>query len=77
LDKDKFGLGFSIATDQSSARSPVSPGTFSWGGVFGTNYWADPEEDVLALILIQVYPTTQVGSLHEKFQVLVYQAIID
>lgn len=77
LGEDKFGLGFSIATDKSGARSPVSIGTFGWGGVFGTNYWADPKEDVLALILVQVYPTTRLSSLHEKFQVLVYQAITD
>jgi CubicO group peptidase (beta-lactamase class C family) len=77
LGEDKFGLGFWIATDKSGALSPVSPGTFGWGGVFGTNYWADPQENVLALILTQVYPTTHVSTLHEKFQVLVYQAIID
>jgi CubicO group peptidase (beta-lactamase class C family) len=77
LDEYKFGLGFSIATDKSSARSPASPGTFGWGGVFGTNYWADPQEDVLALILTQVYPSTHLSTLHEKFQVLVYQAITD
>jgi CubicO group peptidase (beta-lactamase class C family) len=77
LGEDKFGLGFWIATDKSGALSPVSPGTFGWGGVFGTNYWADPQENVLALIFTQVYPTTHVSTLHEKFQVLVYQAIID
>jgi CubicO group peptidase (beta-lactamase class C family) len=77
LGEDKFGLGFSITTDKSSAHAPLSPGTFGWGGVFGTNYWADPQEDLLALILTQVYPTSHVGSLHAKFQVLVYQAITD
>jgi CubicO group peptidase (beta-lactamase class C family) len=77
LGEDKFGLGFSVATALSSARSPVSPGTFGWGGIFGTNYWADPQEGILALILTQVYPTSHVGNLHEKFQVLVYQAIME
>jgi CubicO group peptidase (beta-lactamase class C family) len=77
LGEDKFGLAFSVATAKSAAKLPVSPGTFAWGGIFGTTYWADPTEDLLALCLTQVYPSKHVNELHEKFQVLVYQAIVD
>ncbi|MBC7923953.1 MAG: beta-lactamase family protein [Ferruginibacter sp.] len=77
LGPDKFGLGFSVATDKSSARFPVSVGTFAWGGAFGTTYWADPREEIIALLLTQVYPSRAVGEAQDKFRVLVYQAIVD
>jgi CubicO group peptidase (beta-lactamase class C family) len=40
---DKFGLGFGIVTERGSAKTPVSPGTFSWGGMFSSSYWIDPK----------------------------------
>ena len=77
LGPDKFGLGFSVATEKSGARFPVSAGTFAWDGAFGTTYWADPQEEVIALLLTQVYPSRAVGEAQDKFRVLVYQAIVD
>jgi CubicO group peptidase (beta-lactamase class C family) len=77
VGEDKFGLAFSVATEKSAAKLPVSPGSFSWGGIFGTNYWADPKEGIVALIMTQVYPTTHVGELHDLFRVLVYQSVVD
>ncbi|GAB3170869.1 serine hydrolase domain-containing protein [Telluribacter humicola] len=70
----KFGLGFAIATEKEAARLPISVGTFEWGGIFGTTYWADPKEGIAALIMTQKYPNSY-GDLSDKFKVLVYQAI--
>ncbi|TXK36746.1 beta-lactamase family protein [Pontibacter qinzhouensis] len=70
----KFGLGFSVATDRTAARLPVSEGTFEWGGIFGTTYWADPKEGIVALIYTQKYPNSY-NDLSDKFKVMVYQAI--
>ncbi|HXB43324.1 MAG TPA: serine hydrolase domain-containing protein, partial [Puia sp.] len=39
---DNFGLGFEIVTEKGAAKSPWNKGSFSWGGYFGTSYWADP-----------------------------------
>jgi len=77
LKEDKFGLAFSVATEKTAAKLPLSPGSFAWGGIFGTTYWADPKEGLLAIFLTQVYPSSYVNELHNKFQVLVYQAITD
>ncbi|HET9826449.1 MAG TPA: serine hydrolase domain-containing protein, partial [Chitinophagaceae bacterium] len=48
----KFGLGFGIATDKSVVNSPVSPGTFSWGGMFSSSYWIDPKEKIVAQLFL-------------------------
>ncbi|SOD78586.1 serine hydrolase domain-containing protein [Spirosoma fluviale] len=70
----KFGLGFSITSNKGASRLPVSEGTFEWGGYFGTTYWADPKEGIVAQIYTQKTPNS-FGDLTDKFKVLVYQAI--
>lgn len=79
LGADKFGLGFEIVTENGSSKNPSNKGTFSWGGYFGTTYWADPKEKLIALIMTQLVPSPNAdrSDLAEKFKVLVYQAIND
>jgi CubicO group peptidase (beta-lactamase class C family) len=71
---NKMGLGFSINTEKSMASSPLSPGSFSWGGMFSSTYWIDPKEKVVAQLFLNQYPQSH-GEIHEKFKVLVYQAL--
>ena len=73
LGIDKFGLGFSIATDKTAARLPVSVGTFGWGGAFATNYWVDPKEKIIAQFYTQLWGRTH--NTEDAFKVLVYQAL--
>jgi len=71
---DKFGLGFGIVTERGAAKTPVSPGTFSWGGMFSSSYWIDPKENIIAQFFLQQFPNSH-SDIHEKFKALVYQAI--
>ena len=71
---NKFGLGFQLTSEKSAALLPVSQGSFDWGGFFGTTYWVDPKEGIVALIYTQKVPNSY-GDLTDKFKVLVYQAI--
>ncbi len=71
---DKFGLGFEIVTEESSAFSPSSAGSFSWGGMFSSNYWIDPKEKIVGQIFFNIFPNSH-GDLHGKIKTLVYQAI--
>ena len=71
---NKFGLGFALTSEKSAARLPVSQGSFDWGGFFGTTYWVDPKEGIVALVYTQKVPNSY-GDLTDKFKVLVYQAI--
>jgi CubicO group peptidase (beta-lactamase class C family) len=76
LGTDKFGLGFDITTAAGQARNGVSEGSFSWGGIFGTIYWADPKESLVCLMYIQQLPLSH-SEIQEKFRVLVYQTLND
>ena len=73
---DKFGLGFSLVTENSAGAFPSHPGTFSWGGAFSTSYWADPKEKMIILFYRQVLDRTH-GDLSNKFRVLAYSALND
>jgi CubicO group peptidase (beta-lactamase class C family) len=70
----KFGLGFAIITDLGSARLPTPAGVFYWSGVFGSSYWVDPKENIVAQLVLQQYPLAH-SDISDKFKVLVYQAL--
>jgi CubicO group peptidase (beta-lactamase class C family) len=76
LGLDKFGLGFEITTKEGQAVLGMSEGSFSWGGYFATNYWADPKEKIVGLIFTQQIPMSH-GDIHNKFKAMVYQALDD
>lgn len=72
--KGRFGLGFSLVTEESKAKRLTSVGRTGWGGYFNTMFWFDRSEDLLAVMMTQVAPTKH-GELDEKFEILTYQAI--
>jgi CubicO group peptidase (beta-lactamase class C family) len=75
--RNKFGLGFSVASEKEAARIPVPENIFEWGGIFGTTYWADPKNKVVGVLMTQKYPNKVWGEIQDKFKVLVYQAMIE
>jgi CubicO group peptidase (beta-lactamase class C family) len=76
VGRDKFGLGFEITTAFGQAQLGISEGSFSWGGYFGTTYWADPKEQLVCLLFIQQSPLSH-GEIQSKFKAMVYQALND
>jgi CubicO group peptidase (beta-lactamase class C family) len=76
VGRDKFGLGFEITTSEGQTRLGISEGSFSWGGYFSTNYWADPKEKLVCLLFIQQFPMSH-GEVHDKFKAMVYQSLAD
>ena len=71
-----FGLGFGVLTNSAEARDALSMGSYTWGGAFGTLYWADPVEDLIGILLIQIRPYTHLG-IRPMFSNVVTQAVID
>jgi len=70
-----FGLGFAVRlTDGISARLG-SKGELRWGGWAGTQFWIDPEEQLICIWMIQDFPNS--GRYRWLFKNLVYQAVID
>ena len=70
--KTGFGLGFEVVEHIGRSGS-TDRSASSWGGAYHTNYWADPKEQVVAVLMAQLLPGG--GDLHGKFRALVYQAV--
>jgi CubicO group peptidase (beta-lactamase class C family) len=69
-----FGLGFEIVTEKGAARGPRNKGSFSWGGYYGTTYWADPKAKLVCLIMTQHTPNSH-GDLANKITALIYSSL--
>ncbi len=70
-----FGLGFSVVKDVSQGGTLGSVGSFAWGGAAGTAFWIDPEEDLVAVYMIQNMPP--IFPFGTTFRNMVYQAFDD
>ena len=68
----QFGLGFRVSTDLGASETLGSKGMYGWSGIYGTNFWVDPKEKLIAIMMVQKYPGATVAS---SFQILVYQSL--
>ena len=68
-----FGLGFQVTDDLGQAGEIGTVGAYSWGGAFGTSYWIDPQEDLVAVFMTQVRP--MMSDIRNRFRTMVYQAL--
>ena len=71
---DNMGLGFAITSEKSAAKTSRNAGSFSWGGYYGTAYWADPKANLICLFLTQQNPNSH-GDIEAKFETLVYSSL--
>jgi CubicO group peptidase (beta-lactamase class C family) len=76
-DASYYGLAFGVTTPEGQDMGGNgSEGTFDWGGYFNTQYFADPVEQTIGILMKQ----TQ-GPVNDqtgwKFRQLVFQAIDD
>ena len=71
---DNFGLGFEITSEKSAAKNSRNVGSFSWGGYYGTTYWADPKAHLVCLIMTQHTPNSH-GDISAKFENIVYSSL--
>jgi CubicO group peptidase (beta-lactamase class C family) len=46
-----WGLGVGVVLERLGPS--LSPGSFGWDGAFGTQWWADPREDMTVLLMAQ------------------------
>lgn len=71
-----FGLGFSVVIDRAATKLACSDGEFSWGGAASTAFWIDPVEEITAVFLTQLLPSSTYP-IRTEFRQLVNQALID
>jgi CubicO group peptidase (beta-lactamase class C family) len=48
-----FGLGFLVRTEAGRSPLPGSVGDYGWAGAYGTYFWIDPKEKLVAILMMQ------------------------
>jgi CubicO group peptidase (beta-lactamase class C family) len=71
-----FGLGFSVTLDPAKTLIPGSRGEYAWGGAATTSFWIDPAEELIAIFMTQVLPSTATP-IRRELRTMIYSAITD
>ena len=75
-DTDDFSLGFSITSEKSANLNLRNKGSFSWGGYYGTAYWADPKDKMVVLIMTQQNPNSH-GEITGIIERMIYGSMVN
>jgi CubicO group peptidase (beta-lactamase class C family) len=71
-----FGLGVSVTLDPAQTLIPGSAGEYAWGGAATTSFWIDPAEELIAIFMTQVLPSTATP-IRRELRTMIYAAITD
>jgi len=71
-----FGLGFAVRTQRGRSVVLGEPGKFTWGGIWGTAFFVDPQEKLVAVLMLQV-PVLQAPHYQLLLHNLAYQALVN
>jgi CubicO group peptidase (beta-lactamase class C family) len=69
-----FGLGFAVVIDVARTMNACSLGEYFWGGAASTAFWIDPVEDIAAVFMTQLIPSTSYP-IRREMRALVYGAL--
>jgi CubicO group peptidase (beta-lactamase class C family) len=70
-----FGLGFGVRLQDGYAWVPGSKGDAMWAGAWGTSFWIDPKERLVAILMAQG-PSNRIHT-RMLYKNLVYGALVD
>lgn len=70
-----YGFGYGVAVRTDEADVPGTVGDYGWGGYWGTTFWIDPAERMIAIGMIQ-NPRHRLP-FRQQLRELVYGALVD
>ena len=71
-DGEPFGLSVRVIEDPAARNTYLSKGSFGWSGAYGTHFWVDREEDLVAVVMTQ----TSNREFLSDFENMVMQAVV-
>lgn len=71
----EFGLGVAVLADLGGSRQLGTPGAYGWSGLYGTVFWVDPRERLVAVLMAQRFPYAGLDWMG-AFRTQVYQALV-
>jgi CubicO group peptidase (beta-lactamase class C family) len=71
-----FGIGWAVVIDPVKANIVASVGEHHWGGAASTFFWLDPKEELFAVFLTQLLPSSTYP-LRRELRAQIYQSLLD
>jgi CubicO group peptidase (beta-lactamase class C family) len=71
-----FGLGVAVVFDPPKTLIPCSMGEYYWGGAASTAFWVDPVEQVTAVFMTQLLPSSTYP-IRRELRTLTYSALME
>lgn len=71
-----YGLGVTVLTDPALLEISGSAGGFGGSGAANTDFWVDPKEDLIGILMVQ-YASMKPCTAAQDFKAMAMQAIID
>lgn len=68
-----YGLSVRVVSDHAKRGTLLDTGSFGWSGVYGTHFFVDPVEQVVAVLMVQ----TANQEVNLDFEDMVMQSIVD
>jgi CubicO group peptidase (beta-lactamase class C family) len=69
---ESFGLSVRVVNDPMARNSWLSEGSFGWSGAFGTHFWVDRKQNLVAVVMTQ----TSNQEFLRDFENMVMQAVV-
>jgi CubicO group peptidase (beta-lactamase class C family) len=69
---ESYGLSVRVVNDPAARNSFLTEGSFGWSGAFGTHFWVDAEENLIAIAMTQ----TSNQEFLRDFENMVMQAVV-
>jgi CubicO group peptidase (beta-lactamase class C family) len=70
-----YGLGVGVIDNPARTGSLATQGRFGWGGAAGTWFWVDPQEELVAIMMIQRMSIGDPIQISADFDTAIYQAL--
>jgi CubicO group peptidase (beta-lactamase class C family) len=70
-----FGFGFGVLTDLADNKATGSVGQYYWSGAYCTYFFIDPEEDLIAVLMMQMAPYS--NYYPKKMRQFIYATMVD
>jgi CubicO group peptidase (beta-lactamase class C family) len=70
VDGMSYGFGFAVVKEPQGVTGMLSKGTFGHGGAYGTQSWADPQKNLILILMIQRagLPNGDASEMRKAFQ---------
>jgi CubicO group peptidase (beta-lactamase class C family) len=68
-----YGLSVRVVNDAVQRGTLLSSGTFGWSGAYGTHFFVDPKEKIVAVLMTQ----TSTPGVNADFENAVMQSIVE